>query len=37
MDTKRIAFNESTLGIIAIGELIWWRIRKILIKNLKWY
>ena len=28
------SFNGPTLGILIIGELIWWRVRKSLIK--KW-
>ena len=29
-----IAFNGPALGVLIIGELVWWRIRKSLIK--KW-
>ena len=29
-----IAFNGQAIGILAIGELVWWRIRKIIKK--KW-
>lgn len=30
-----ISFNGPAIGILVIGELIWWRIRKIIIKK-KW-
>ena len=29
-----LSFNGPALGVLIIGELVWWRIRKILIK--KW-
>lgn len=28
-------FNGPTLGILAVGELVWWRIRKRLIRKWK--
>ena len=31
---KWIAFNGPALGILILGELIWWRIRKVI--NEKW-
>lgn len=29
-----IAFNGPALGILAVGELVWWRVRKLIVK--KW-
>lgn len=29
-----LSFNGPALGVLIIGEVVWWRIRKILIK--KW-
>ncbi len=28
-----IGFNGPALGILAVGELIWWRVRKLLIEH----
>ncbi len=30
-----IAFNGPAIGILVVGELIWWRIRKRLIRKWK--
>lgn len=30
-----LSFNGPALGVLIIGELVWWRIRKILIKKWK--
>lgn len=30
-----LAFNGSAIGVVIIGEVVWWRIRKKLIKKWK--
>lgn len=34
-DNARLAFDAPALGIFAIGELVWWRVRKRIVKRIE--